>query len=373
MVLAAAVYVVVLGRYLAAAGGNWTFFVHFAAGDPVTAAFGGSAAGLWVGGGGHDGMNYYAIAQAPFDWERLRAVLSFPLLRYRRIVYPLAVHWLSFGQPALVAPLMVAVNLGATLAGMHFLRQLLARHGLGPAWTMLYAFHPGIILSLLYDLPTGLAMLGVLAGLAWWERGWRARAAVSLTFALLTWEVVALPTVLALVAHAGLTRLRSRSSRGSFPWVLGLPLVVAGVWEVVLARLFPGEMSGEVLGNFGVIGQGWGQTFAWLSQVSFDARWGFLWAFLTLAAAGAVAAVGAFFQSASLPATVTLIHALMVAHLTPPNLVWPFEVARKSLGLWVGLLWCHAHHRGRVNRWILWGLTGSTLLLGPWLPPLSAG
>jgi hypothetical protein len=367
-VITAAVYLALAGFYLSAAHANFTFFIHFPAENKVTRYFGGSEAGLWVGDYGHDGISYYAIAREPFNIAALAEVLDAPLLRYRRILYPLLAHLLSFGYPSLIPPVMLLLNLGATLLGGYILQRLIAPSGLAPGWTLLYSLHPGMILSFLSDLPTSLALLGILLALLCWRRGWQVRTALALSAATLTWEVVALPVLLGWWGYEGL-RCFSRGARcRPLSWVLSLPLAVGLGWEVVLKFLFPSEMSTGVLLNlvFPPI-SGWWQVMEYLPAAPLGSRKVFLLLFLGLVATSAVLSGYKFLMTGSLLATLGMAQALLVAHLVPSALVWPIEISRKSLGLWLFTFLTFSEKSDLLRRVVLLGTLAATFCLLPWL------
>lgn len=205
--VAAAGYVALAALYLGAADGNFSYFVHFRPDYRVTQHYGGAAAGLWVKSiDVHDGVAYYAIAREPFNLPVLREILDAPITRYRRILYPLAVHAFSLGDARRIPVVMISVNLLALLASGLVLQRLVAPAGLHPAWLLAYYFHPGMIFSFLYDLPTALAALGMLGGLWWYQRGKLPAAAVAISLAVLAWEVIAAPLAIGLLAYELIAR-----------------------------------------------------------------------------------------------------------------------------------------------------------------------
>ena len=407
MAVAAVAYLGLCAVYLAAAGWNFTYFVHFSADYKVTQYFGGKSAGLFIQSDVHDGIAYYAIARAPFDVQLLGDILDTPLYRYRRFVYPFVVAAASFGQPAVIPFMLVAVNFFALLAGGFFLQKLLALTGLKPAWTLAYYFHPGLLLSFLYDLPTALEMLLVILSLHAYRRGRRVLAAVSLSAALCTWGVISMPLVVGIIGYE-IWRYWCKEQPRRLPLVWLIPIVVVVAREIVLQRLFP---AGSSVGRLEIILStpflGFWQAFDYFFQQPWSAGVGFQIVFLSLVVAGIFTALMTLIARRDFYAALAVMQGWMLVSLTPGQLVWPIEYTRKTLGLWLLLLLGYSVFRSRVtptpgrhgcesgeeqyitttdmagnngHQPVLWGLTrvillatlAATLLLFPWMPSLPA-
>ena len=368
VMVTAGVYLAFALWYLSTAQWNFSWFVHLPVEHPITRHFGGAAAGLWVANGGYDGIAYYATARELFHPAAIAEIIDYPILRYRRIFYPLLVRLLSLGHEPLIAPMMLLVNLAATMVGVYLLQQLTAPHGLHPAWALLYSLHPGVLLSFLYDLPTAVAVFGVLWSVRWWQRGRWVAAGLSLCAAMLTWEVLALPVAVGWGWYAVL-----KMARGAKGWraCLGVPMLAAGLavaWEIVLKFLFPADMSSRVVGNLGFPLLGWQRAFWHFAAAPQSIPVIFLLLLLGLTAAAAALAAWRYFKSADLLTTVGFAQALLLAHLTAQNLSWPMELTRKTLGLWLCTYLGFARRRDRASQIILVGTLALTALL-PWLLP----
>ncbi|MDO8559748.1 MAG: hypothetical protein Q7S23_01785 [bacterium] len=365
-------YLALAALYLRSADWDPTWFVHFKSDHRITQHYGGAAAGLWVRSNDvHDGISYYAIARDPFNLPLLREILNAPITRYRRIVYPVLVHALSFGQPGLVAPLLLLVNLLATIASGVLLQRLLAQWGRAPGWALAYYVHPGLVFSFLYDLPTALAILCMLLGLWWYQRGRHWQAALSISLAVLTWEVIAAPLAIGIVAAALVVQpLRLPRSR---IWVLALPLAVAAVWQVALHQLFPGHLTAyEVAGNFTYPGVGWWQSFHYVAGMPFSLKVLFQASFLTLTALGCLLALTRLLKRVDLMSVLATAQASLLLVLNAgSNLLWPSELMRKSLGLWLFLFLGSVSADGRLLRWWVIGMAVVAILQFAWLPSLA--
>lgn len=370
MAIATVVYFGMALVYLAAAGWNFTYFVHFSADYKITQHFGGASAGLFIQPDVHDGIAYYAMARAPFDIPLLNNILDTPLYRYRRFVYPFVVSALSFGQPEAIPIMLVAVNFLALLGGGFFLQNMLSRGGLKPAWMLAYYFHPGILLSFLYDLPTALEMFFVILSLLAYQRGKRVWAAVSLCGALCTWGVVAVPVLIGIIGYEVFLYWRKVLPR-RLPFVWLIPIVVVAARELVLLRLFP---SGTSAGRLDVILSapffGFAQAFYYFFRQFWSAGAVFQIAFLSLVVAGIFAALISLIARRDLYAALAVMQVWMLVSLTPGQLVWPIEYTRKALGLWLMLLLGYSVFHSRFTRVILLATLATTVLVIPWLPPL---
>lgn len=368
MAVAAVAYCGIAVVYLAAAGWNFTYFVHFNADYKITQHFGGKSAGLFIQPDVHDGIAYYAIARAPFDIPLLNNILDTPRYRYRRFVYPFVVSAVSFGQPAVIPFMLVAVNFFALLGGGFFLQNMLARAGLKPAWMLAYYFHPGLLLSFLYDLPTALEMLLVIFGLYAYQRGRRVWAAVSLSAALCTWGVIALPISVGIIGYEAFRCWRKGQLRRlSLAWLI--PIVVVILRELLLKRIFPDGASDGLLNEIlSIPFVGFWQAFIYFFGFPWSVSAAFQIVFLSLVVAGIFAALVSLIVRRDFYAGLAVLQGWMLVSLTPRHLVWPIEYTRKTLGLWLLLLLGYSVFRNRFTRVILLAMFAATLLIIPWLP-----
>lgn len=104
---------------------------------------------------GYDGRFAYAIAANPWGST---VDLDQPELRYQRILYPLVVKVLSLGNRAPVPWMLLAVNLGASIAAAAALAQLLVRRGASPWLALVLILSLGFLLALRMDLLEPLAL-----------------------------------------------------------------------------------------------------------------------------------------------------------------------------------------------------------------------
>ncbi len=109
---------------------------------------------------GYDGQFFYDLARSPLHPP---TQLDKPAYRTARILYPLVVRTLSFGQDDLIAPLLLLVNFLAIVVTTYLLAATLTRWGLGPGWAIGYVLWPGTVCAYLYDLSEPLCFLLVVA------------------------------------------------------------------------------------------------------------------------------------------------------------------------------------------------------------------
>ena len=368
LAVAAAVHLALAGWYLVKTGGNTSFFVHFGAGHPVSAAYGGAAAGLWLHAGAYDGIAYYTIARSPFAIDELSRLLDTPRYRYRRIVYPLAAAVLSLGRVELVSLGLLLANFFAMILGGYWLIRLLAADNVASAWSLLYLLHPALLTSFLLDLPTAVVSAAVIFALWSYRRNFLSGVAVGLSLAVLTWEGLGLPATIGLALADVVTRRTWRVR-----WPLLVPLGVMLGWQAVVYRLFAGPLvlTEKVASVFGYPGVGWWRALrtAVLAPLGAGTPAQVL-LLLCLAALGVTAVMRALTRRGPFDAAAA-VQAFFIAGFTVPNLILPVELTRKTIGLWLFAFLGFAQHRDRWTMALLLGVAAATLLLGPWLPTVA--
>lgn len=116
---------------------------------------------------GYDGQFYYRLALDPFTRQELDhgIRLDNPPFRMQRIGYPLIVWLLSWGGTVAVPWLMVLVNLTAIGAIAFLGAKIVAQFQQSPAWALLLAFYPGLVVSLSRDLAECVALALTLAAI----------------------------------------------------------------------------------------------------------------------------------------------------------------------------------------------------------------
>lgn len=114
---------------------------------------------------GYDGQFYWRLAVDPGDWSRHAHGVTFDnAYRAPRIGYPLAAFVLAGGQAGLAPWALVAVNVLAVAAVAGLAGRLAAIAGRAPAYGLLVAAAPGLVMPLGRDLAECLTVACLLGG-----------------------------------------------------------------------------------------------------------------------------------------------------------------------------------------------------------------
>ncbi|MDI6784032.1 MAG: hypothetical protein QME64_08075 [bacterium] len=184
---------------------------------------------------GYDGEFYYRLALNPFTAQETEfgIRLDFPAYRQQRIIYPLLVWALSFGQAQLVPWMMIGVNfLGLCLMAWFAARyaQELNQNAL---WGMLIPLYPGFLLTLSRNLTEIIAITFLLGSLLFIRKSRPILATGLIILAILTKESAVVIVAGAFILH--LYELWKKKSARSFPgYYIWIPLVTYIFWQVVL-------------------------------------------------------------------------------------------------------------------------------------------
>jgi len=111
---------------------------------------------------GYDGQFVYYIARNPSP-HQVAKFLDVPAYRYQRILYPIIVRGLSFGNEQAIPWIMVLVNIIAIAAGTWALGELFNSWGVSRWYALVYGLWTGFLLALIVDLSEPLAY-GLVAG-----------------------------------------------------------------------------------------------------------------------------------------------------------------------------------------------------------------
>ena len=138
---------------------------------------------------GYDGQFAYQIAQDPLNAWKYTDIAPY---RYQRILYPILVRALAFGQAAAIPWVMLLVNLAAFIGGVYILELILLHYNQPIRYALVYGLFIGTLMSLRLDLNEILAYGLVLLGILFWikDRRWVAISIFSL--AILTKEITIL-------------------------------------------------------------------------------------------------------------------------------------------------------------------------------------
>jgi len=227
-------YITFFVLLLRARGGDVSLFV-IAGGVNVDAAK--VPAGLTVipNIGGYDGIWFYRLAINPFTSVQATHGIRIdnPPYRQQRVMYPLIVWLLSFGQVTWIPWLLVIVNIIAAAVMAGFAGAFAKRFGLNALWGVIVPLYPGFVLTFSRDLAE-IVTAAFAMGAIWAIASRRnIAAALLLTAAVLTRE----PTLLlafALAAAWLIERVLHRERRiGAITF--SLPIAVYTVWQFFLA------------------------------------------------------------------------------------------------------------------------------------------
>jgi len=184
--------------------------------------------------GGYDGIWFYRLAINPFTSVQAAHGIRIdnPPYRQQRVMYPLIVWLLSFGQVTWIPWLLVIVNILAAAVMAGFAGAFAKRFGLNPLWGVIVPLYPGFVLTFSRDLAE-IVTAAFAMGAIWAVASRRnIAAALLLTAAVLTRE----PTLLlafALAAAWLIERLLHRERRiGAITF--SLPIAVYTVWQFFL-------------------------------------------------------------------------------------------------------------------------------------------
>lgn len=138
---------------------------------------------------GYDGQFYYQIARDPLH---AAAFLDRPAYRYQRIVYPLLVATLSFGEGWLIPYLLLLVSFVSIVAGTEMLAHLLSERKLSPWYSLAFGLYFGMAVSFVSDLAEPLTYCLVCLGLVMVFKRRLTAAAIIWGLAVLSRETAAL-------------------------------------------------------------------------------------------------------------------------------------------------------------------------------------
>jgi hypothetical protein len=235
-------------------GDNLTGFIQFGstfahATHPPSGAFVSSPSG-------YDGQFFYVQARDPLllhdsTVNALRAAGEG--FRLQRVGYPALSALVAEGQPGAIPFALLAVNVLLLLAVACGFAMYARRQGWSTLWALAVALMPGMLLATARDLSDPLAMAGLVSGLLLWRGGRRWPAALGLTVAVLTREVMML-AVVAVGAEACARGYRARATAGAWRataaqvWpVVVIPSAIFATWQAYLMARYGGPIGGAGL------------------------------------------------------------------------------------------------------------------------------
>ncbi len=204
---------------------------------------------------GYDGQFAYQIAKDPLNASRY---LDVPAYRYQRILYPIIVFLLSFGNDAIIPWLLILVNVFSLVIGTLATEKILSKYGHSRWYALAYGAFSGLILSVRLNLTEPLAFALVQWGVLYFIRNKLWKSLPFFALAALTRELTLL-----FAAASVITLWASKQYRKGILWGFGAILPFA-VWQVYLKTWF---------GDWG-IGSGGARasSFEW---IPFRGWWGY--------------------------------------------------------------------------------------------------
>ncbi|MCX7919826.1 MAG: hypothetical protein N3A72_09535 [bacterium] len=176
-------------------------------------------------GDGYDGQyNYYIIQDLFFNGKFNDA------FRYQRILYPVLVKLVAFGNARFIPISFILVNLMSIVVGMYFLRRFIDNPKL-QYLVILYGLNVGFIIGTLYDLGTPVAITLIVVGLYYLKRDNVRLTSIFFALSLLTME----NALLFIGASLGYFMYKKEWNKTGYILVSIIPWVV---WQLVLWRQF---------------------------------------------------------------------------------------------------------------------------------------
>jgi hypothetical protein len=199
---------------------------------------------------GYDGQFYYRLALEPLTDRQMKYGIAIDDPRYRqqRILYPLLVNLLSFGNHRLVPSLMVLVNFAAMVL-MGFLGALYARqHNRHALYGLAFPIYAGFFFSLSRDLAEAIELTCVLAALLCVSRRKDLAAALLISLAILAKETALLVAIGIMGTMILIPSFSGKRLRG---FIYLIPLAVYASWQSWLNLHWHRTIAGAVQNNIG--------------------------------------------------------------------------------------------------------------------------
>jgi hypothetical protein len=293
VLIVAAVLGLTLWVQLSHAGGNLTAFVLF--GRSFSGAIHPPAGAIVHTTIGYDGQFFYAQALDPLllHTATVHALSAAgAAFRMQRMAYPLLSYILAGGQASAVPFTLVAVNVLILLGLAGAFATYAAHRGFSTMWALVLALMPGMVLPVFRDLSDPLATTALLAGIVWWRDQRRWPAALALSVAVLTREVM-IVAVLGATAETAVRAWRARGhrdgaravARQAWP-MIAVPLAAFFAWQLYVAAR-NGGLPGDA--NLGLPLVNLVQEARWSVAAGppLYAAWDIVYLGLTVAAVGA--------------------------------------------------------------------------------------
>jgi hypothetical protein len=215
---------ILLALHLAAYSGNPTGFILF---GNAFAAWTHPPAGALLGSpNGYDGQFFFVQAQDPLllhSWTVASLKTAGCAFRLQRMAYPVLAFVLGGGRMSALPTSMLATNILVLVGGCVAFAVYAHRRNWPTKWAVALTLMPGMLLPALRDLSDPLATVSVVTGVLLAQSRRRWAAALALTIAVLTREVM-MVVVVAVALHAVFQAWTQRPG---------------GRWQTVLVHSWP--------------------------------------------------------------------------------------------------------------------------------------
>jgi hypothetical protein len=254
VVVVALVLTLAISLNVRADGDNLTGFVEF--GSAFAHAIHPPAGALVDSPSGYDGQFFYVQALDPLllhdsTVSAMRATGE--AFRLERVGYPALAALLAGGRRSAIPFALLAVNVMVLLAVAGAFAIYARRQGWSTLWALAFALMPGMVLATVRDLSDPLAIAALLGGLLLWRGHRRWPAALALTVAVLTREVMML-AVAGVAAEACVRAYRARGVAGGWRataadvWpVIVIPTAAFAAWQAYVMARYGGPIGGAGL------------------------------------------------------------------------------------------------------------------------------
>lgn len=186
---------------------------------------------------GYDGSIFHLIAHDPWMRRGFANFIQIPAFRYRRILVPALAWTLALGHDAWIDAAYVAVILGFAFLGVYWLALFAMRHGMHPAWGLVFVLTPATLTSV-DRMTADIALAALAVGFVLYvEEDFRWRLILVLALAVLVRET-AFPFVCGYVLF-----LLSRRRFADGAWVVAATLPALAWYAFLRMHLKDASMS----------------------------------------------------------------------------------------------------------------------------------
>ncbi|EKD28384.1 MAG: hypothetical protein ACD_79C00321G0001, partial [uncultured bacterium] len=137
---------------------------------------------------GYDGQFFLYMCHDLNGNSEIIKQIDVPAYRYQRIMYPLLVYLISFGQNNIFSPILILVNIISIIFTVYVLILFLRKNDMNIWYSLLYPCISGLVLCVMRDLPGPLDILFIVCAFYFYSGGKYLQSAIFLSLAFLTRE-----------------------------------------------------------------------------------------------------------------------------------------------------------------------------------------